>query len=287
MQSETRNQLVIDYFEKCISQYDSALNLVKNRQLNYGYWDDQTKTLQESFQRKNEVMAEFVGIQPTDHVLDAGCGVGGSAIFLAKKYGCSVTGISINSLHISRAEQYAQAERLNPMPQFLVADFTNTPFQSETFDVIWAIESVCYAEEKKDFIQEAFRLLKRGGKLILQEGFVTETRFLTLPLGKKVLDGWAIPTVDTQFNFKEKLIKAGFSSIIYNNTTQNILPTSKYLYLKCILMLPIAKLSEWLGFGCKDQIANIRATMALHRGFQKGLVEYGMFYAEKAYEGVL
>src|SRR5215211_4775203 len=43
---------------------------------------------------------QLLGLGPTDHVLDVGCGSGGPALFLAREVGCRVTGIGFNDAGI-------------------------------------------------------------------------------------------------------------------------------------------------------------------------------------------
>ncbi len=71
----------------------------------FGYWDYGVKTQRQASLRFNEVMAKVAGITKDDHVLDAGCGVGGAAIFLAKTIGCKATGIPIPPRQVKLARQ--------------------------------------------------------------------------------------------------------------------------------------------------------------------------------------
>jgi cyclopropane fatty-acyl-phospholipid synthase-like methyltransferase len=65
----------------------------------------------------NEVMIETAEIKSTDKVLDAGCGVGGSSIFMANKIGCNVTGISLSEKQIVQAT--AMQKRKNCWIKFI------------------------------------------------------------------------------------------------------------------------------------------------------------------------
>lgn len=66
-----------------------------------------SKSFPESLLRMNEVMIETAGIKPTDKVLDAGCGVGGSSIFMASVLGCNVTGITLSKRQVQQANENA------------------------------------------------------------------------------------------------------------------------------------------------------------------------------------
>src|SRR5207237_9048199 len=98
------------YYELSEVHFRLHWNLAKSRSLHYGYWDASTKNLHEALLKINEVMAEKLNITKDDVVLDAGCGVGGSSIWLAKQFGCKVTGITLSSKQIMLANAAAIAE---------------------------------------------------------------------------------------------------------------------------------------------------------------------------------
>src|SRR5206468_3719870 len=63
--------------------------------MHFGYYDETVRTHDASLLKMNEVLARYAQITSHDHILDAGCGVGGSAIWLARIFGCQVKGITI------------------------------------------------------------------------------------------------------------------------------------------------------------------------------------------------
>ncbi len=122
----------------------------------------------------NEVMMIAAGIKPDDTVLDAGCGVGGSSIFLASTLGCRVTGITLSERQVNLAiENAKKTENIDGLVDFKVMNYYATDFPDASFDVIWGCESICYADSKEQFIKEAYRLLKPGGRLVVADGFVS------------------------------------------------------------------------------------------------------------------
>ncbi len=70
-----------------------------------------------------------------------------------------------------KATAYANELNLAKRVKFEQTNYLNTGYPAESFDLVWAIESVCYANNKKEFLQEAFRLLKKGGRLIVADFF--------------------------------------------------------------------------------------------------------------------
>jgi len=71
-------------------------------------------------------------------VLDAGCGVGGSAIWLAREKGAHVTGITITPHQVDAANKNAQRHKVADKVRFERRDFTATGYPDASFDVVWA-----------------------------------------------------------------------------------------------------------------------------------------------------
>src|SRR5262249_58415583 len=95
----------------------------------------------------------------------AGCGVGGSAVWLARTHAVEVVGVTLVASQVVRARRFAETSGVTGRVTFEQQDYTHTTFPDGTFDVVWAMESICHAPEKGLFVQEARRLLKPGGRL--------------------------------------------------------------------------------------------------------------------------
>ncbi len=219
------------YYDVSKTHYEKMWDLKRSRSLHYGYWDKSTKNFHEALLNINKVMATKACINSSTVVLDAGCGIGGSSIWLAKNIGCHVTGISLSDKQIADANAKSQEENLSALAIFEKKDFANTQYQAESFDVIWAIESVCHANDKSDFTREAFRLLKKGGRLILADFFkndgLAEVESAAI---KNWAEGWAIDDFETIENFQDYLQTSGFENIELENATENIRPSARRLY---------------------------------------------------------
>ncbi|MBS1920830.1 MAG: class I SAM-dependent methyltransferase [Bacteroidetes bacterium] len=100
MQPTEYHQRIIDYYKASENSYKDAWDLKNSLAIHYGYWDDTVRSFRQSLSKMNEVMAITAQIKRTDKVLDAGCGVGGSSIFLAKWISCHVTGISLSEAQV-------------------------------------------------------------------------------------------------------------------------------------------------------------------------------------------
>lgn len=100
------------------------------------------------------------------NILDVGCGIGGSSLYLAEKFGAKVTGITLSPVQANRAKERAQAAGLQARTDFQVANALEMPFADNSFDLVWSLESGEHMPDKVKFLQECKRVLKPGGKLI-------------------------------------------------------------------------------------------------------------------------
>lgn len=275
---------IINYYDSCEQDYRLFWNLDQSMALHAGYWDESTKTLKDALRRENEILAKEAKVQPSDRVLDAGCGVGGSSIFLAKTYGCEVMGITLSEQQAKTATENARKYAVSDLVQFKVMDFTNTAFADESFDVVWGMESICHAGDKLKFVNEAYRLLKPGGRLIIADGFSNagkvydakeETRM------RKWLKGWGVERLEGVEMFFDHLKKAGFNAISYRNITNHVAPSSKRLFFISFPATILSKVGEWFGVRKKVQTDNIRAAYHQYTTLRESLWEYGIFSAYK------
>ena len=101
-------------------------------------------------------------------ILDAGCGVGGTSIYLGNKFqNAKFIGINISKKHVELARKFAKERNFNRNTEFLLMDYMKTDFPDDYFDGIFALESICYAPDKKRFIDEMHRVLKPDGNLVI------------------------------------------------------------------------------------------------------------------------
>lgn len=247
--------------------------------IHYGFWDKNTKNLEDALQNTNKFLADKAQIQKGDFVLDAGCGIGGSSIWLAKNLHANVTGIAISEKQIKEAKRLAQRINVHTLTKFYVMNYLKTDFKSNSFDVVWAIESVCHAEDKKDFIKEAYRLLKKEGILIVADGFIK--RQPKNDAEHTILNdfnaGLALPNLASVDYFRRALKEVGFSQIRFWDKTIEVFPSSKRLYDMCKIGYPLAKVTEKLGITSPILTKNNLAGIAQYKALQIDLGVYGVF----------
>lgn len=283
MQSTNYHKNIVEYYEASENAYKDAWDLDKSMAIHYGYWDKTVKTFPQSLQRMNEVMAEAGHLKAGDVVLDAGCGVGGSSIFLASAIGCKVIGITLSEKQAEQAKQNAIRKNITDSVVFKAMDYCNTGFPNESFDVVWGCESICYADSKEKFIQEAFRLLKPEGKLVVADGFVAKFENNDHPFIRKWLDGWQVNYLETMQRFCDFMQHSGFRNIRFSDISSFTDHSSRRLnrfYYLASLYLWWKKLTSKRKF-TDMQKKNILACRYQYLGMKKKLWQYGLIVGEK------
>ena len=114
-----------------------------------------------------EELLRWAEITKADQILDVGCGIGGSSLYLAEKFQATSTGITLSPVQAARAAERAEIAGLAARSQFQVADALQMPFADDSFDLVWSLESGEHMPNKTQFLQECCRVLKPGGKLMV------------------------------------------------------------------------------------------------------------------------
>ncbi|MGY9057897.1 MAG: SAM-dependent methyltransferase [Alphaproteobacteria bacterium] len=117
----------------------------------------------------SDFMVERAGIGSASTVLDIGCGVGGPALHLAEKTGCTLTGIDLIEWHTEEATARAATRGLSARTHFQPGDATALDFADGSFDVAWSQDAWCHVPDKAAVVAEAARVIKPGGMLALTD----------------------------------------------------------------------------------------------------------------------
>lgn len=125
---------------------------------------------------KYEMLANSLDIKSSDHVLEVGCGWGSFSIYIAKKYGCKVTGITISHEQLEYARKRVEEERLSHLISFKFIDYREMQGQYDKIASIEMIEAVG-AKYFKSYFKKLNELLKPNGVISIQAITSPDSRF--------------------------------------------------------------------------------------------------------------
>ena len=151
------------------------------------------------------------------HILDVGCGIGGSTRRLSHETGCHVTGIDLSDEYIDTAEKLTQLLNMQEKVDFHACSALELPFEDNSFDGIWSLQMNMNVEDKLAWLKETCRVLKPGGRAVLYEvcGNKNSPLYFPVPWAQDESMSFLVPPEA----FRETITSAGFSIEIWNDKT--------------------------------------------------------------------
>jgi sarcosine/dimethylglycine N-methyltransferase len=102
-----------------------------------------------------------------EKILDIGSGIGGPARWIAKKFGCHVTGVDLTAEFCAAARELNEATGMSDRVRILQGSALALPLPDAAFDRAYSQNVVMNIADKAEFYREAFRVLRPGGVLAL------------------------------------------------------------------------------------------------------------------------
>ena len=224
-------------------------------------------------------------------VLDVGCGVGGTTRYLAKALGAksNVTGITLSPNQVRRAQELAVEQNVDNANFQVLNALDMVDFADNTFDFVWACESGEHMPDKKQYIEEMMRVLKPGGKFVMATWCQRDDT--VVPFDKKekkdlkyLYEEWTHPyfiSINAYADLIKQTGKMDVDSVRTEDWNEQTIASWRH--------------SVWVGvydprgfiFKPTKYLKCLRDGYCLermHRAFDRGLMEYGMFAATKKEE---
>jgi cyclopropane fatty-acyl-phospholipid synthase-like methyltransferase len=273
LELEGHKRAIATYYEECWKDYRYFWLNRSNLAMHFGYWDESVTTHSQSLVRTNEVMADWADIKPGERVLDAGCGVGGSCMWLAEHRGATAVGVTITADQVRRGRRYARERGLEDRVELYQRDYRDTGLDAESFDVVWACESAAHAPDQREFLREAFRVLKPGGRLISRD------LYMRRPPANAEEEGlmrtweaaWALPNLPSHEQFLGMLGECGFEVDRHKDVTSTAVRSGRRLYYMSLAALPLESFLLRIGVRNEVQHRNLTGSIAGWRGYKLGL----------------
>ncbi|BAU64714.1 Methyltransferase type 11 [Stanieria sp. NIES-3757] len=218
------------------------------------------------------------------NIIDVGCGIGGSTLYLAQKFGAKATGISLSPVQVSRATARAKSAGLEERVQFQVANALEMPFADHSFDLVWSLESGEHMPDKTKFLQECYRVLQPGGKLILATWCHRETNSLAGELTpeeikhlQEIYRVYCLPYVISLSEYRAIALECGFQNLRADDWSMAVAPFWDIVIDSALTPQAIVGLIQagW---------QTIEAALSLNlmsQGYNRGLIRFGLICATK------
>lgn len=165
-----------------INLYDSLSNLMRiatgGDMLNFGYWDDDTKTALDAQKKMCSIFGKKALLESNQHVLDVGSGIGSPSIQWSKEYSpIKLSCININYSQLQSSVNKAKNEiskNDGKNVNYVNATATTLPFDNESIDRVLSLEAAQHFKPLKNFFAESYRILKNNGIFALAIPVMTE-----------------------------------------------------------------------------------------------------------------
>jgi tocopherol O-methyltransferase len=253
--------------------------LLWGEHIHHGYWEN-GESIERAQIKLMEQLADKARIPRGARVLDIGCGLGGSAFWLADQYDCRVTGFTISQVQARLALRNAKAKHLADRVQFVVADANTWQPRAEIADVVWIMESSEHFREKKNFFERCATALKPGGVLAVcawlrgESSASDQHEELVATIGRAMLSA----SLDTLSQYEGWMRDANLTVEAAIDITKNVAPTWEH----CFRMARRLKL-EWLVYLADAPTRRfVQSFPLMTQAYATGAMAFGLFVARKS-----
>lgn len=266
--------------------YDASSGLwesVWGEHMHHGYYGVDGRQQKDRRQAQIDLIEELLtwaAVEQADQILDVGCGIGGSSLYLAEKFNAIATGITLSPVQANRATERAATAGMTtgrPQAQFQVANALAMPFADRSFDFVWSLESGEHMPDKTQFMQECYRVLKPGGKFLMVTWChrPTDTRSLTpdeQALLAEIYRVYCLPYVISLPEYTAIAHHLNFQNIRTADWSTAVAPFWDFV-------VDSALTPEALFGLVRSGWTTIQAALSLglmQRGYQTGLIQFGL-----------
>jgi tocopherol O-methyltransferase len=265
--------------DRIVRHYDELSPFYKDIwgvHIHHGYWKTGAERKEEAQEQLITELLARTSIKTGCRILDVGCGLGGSAIFLSKKLNAHVTGITISP---------AQVEIGNVLARERGADVRIIRMDAEaldledSFDVVWSVEAISHLSKRGDCFRSIGRVLKRGGQLVIADWLKSPTateeqerRFLG-PVEQAML----VPRLEAPDAYMDYIRQAGITVTLFEDLSPHVLKTWD-IAIELIRSPALWKFAATRG---KDVLGFLEGFAAMRAGYRSKTLVYGVLVGQK------
>jgi SAM-dependent methyltransferase len=206
-----------------------------------------------------------IAITADDHVIDVGCGIGGSSRFAALTYGCRVTGIDLTKEFVDAGNTLCSWVGSNKQVELVQGDALDLSFPDATFDKAFMLHVGMNIANKAALAKEVGRVLKPGGIFGIYDIMQTSSEPIVFPVPwASIAEASSLASSD---DYKDVVIAAGFELV--NERNQREFALEFFERLKAAAMVaegpPPLGLHILMGKNAPAKVQNMIENIAMNR----------------------
>jgi microcystin synthetase protein McyJ len=245
--------------------------------LNLGYWKT-ARTYPEAAVAMGCELADAAQLGPQDELLDVGFGFAEQDFLWVERYDVKrIVGLNITPMHVERARARVKERGLEARVDLRLGSATEMPFPENSFDKVTALECAFHFDPRDRFFEEAFRVLRPGGRLAAADGIPAPGHGDPSFVQRILLKRWCVPLVNfyDRDEYVRRLQAAGFVNVQCRSIRQYVFPgNAKYRRLR------------QAGSSFDNTVIELSAEEIENCAFLKdwepsGLTDYAIFSADK------
>jgi sarcosine/dimethylglycine N-methyltransferase len=182
------------------TELSKLLSAIWGGSLHMGLFSEPGEPLPVAQERLKSCLARAAALKAGQRVMEAACGEGATALYLARNYDVHVHATNISEAQLAEAGSRARAEGLADKVSFAFADYHDLGGPPDLYDCWVCQEALLYAADRARVFSEARRVVRPGGRIV----FTDLTLSKALPIDERRAFGvdiraphlWAIEDYD-------------------------------------------------------------------------------------------
>jgi sarcosine/dimethylglycine N-methyltransferase len=177
--------------------------------IHIGIYRDDAEPIADASRRTVESMADrLIRSDASTRVLDLGAGYGGSARYLADRFGCKVTCLNLSETQNALNRTLTAEAGLAELVDVVYGDFENIPEPDDSFDIVWSQDAILHSGNRTRVLDEVSRVLVGDGQFTFTDPMQSDT----CPDGvlQPILDRIQLSTLASFGFYRTELTARGF-----------------------------------------------------------------------------
>lgn len=221
------------------------------------------------------------GVTKAQRILDAGCGVGGSARHLARSFGAQVLGLTLSPVQAEEAAVFNKKTGLEGLVEVQARDVMTLTAADGPFDLVWSLESAEHMGDKQRLLDIFYQLLKPGGKLLMVtwclRGTPPALSSGEVALLRKICEVYHLPPLVSIEELRRKAQLAGFTQIKTADWSDAVAPFWQAVIRSAFRWQSVLGLIR----SGRQAVRGAWAMQYMTRGYRLGTIRFGLIQGQK------